>query len=256
MKYGLATTLTLFAVAAAAATHSSPIQRTIDAKGVKEIEVEMSSTDIRITPSSDAQIHVDIHGVVSTQKVDLATKLSGGKLTMSLKGERELTANDLKEEGDMELRIPASIKGLVVKTTSGDIDLVRTILDKVSLNTVSGDAELDDVKIGAIHWQTVSGDWESDSGISGFEGKSTSGDYEFILRSADPRLKLTSTSGDLKMKFSAAPDLKLDFRTTSGQSKIRTAQLSQEGKATNAKLGQGKGSLDFSSVSGSMTIEQ
>jgi len=237
------------------------ISRDIEVKGIEEMELTMTSSDIRISPSEDDKIHVKLKGVVSSNTVDLQAVQLGNKIDIQLsqkdKKDSGFTFFSDGDKGEMEVRLPSTIKAIEIRTVSGDLAVGKLNVERLKVKTVSGDMTLDGTETKEITWQTVSGDWGSNSPLMAFDGKSVSGDYEISTKSADPRIKAHSTSGDLKVKFSSAPDLKLNFHSTSGDADVKTAALKHNGdEDLITTLGEGKGSLDFKSVSGSLSLEQ
>lgn len=235
------------------------INRDIEAKGIEEMEVAMTSTGIKLVPSQDGKIHIRLSGLVSGNTVDLQALQVGNKIDIHLKqGEKPgfVFFND-GDKGEMEIHVPATINSVEVRTVSGDLNFGNLKLAKLKIKTVSGDVDLDSTEAGEITWQTVSGDWGSNSTLTNFDGKSVSGDYDISTKTANPTIKAASTSGDLKVKFANAPDLKLNFHSTSGDAEIKTMAMKHSGdEDLNTTLGAGKGSLVFKSISGSLTIEQ
>lgn len=237
------------------------VNRDIEVKGVEEMEVTMTATDIKIVPSEDERIHIKLNGLVSSNVFDLQAVQLGNKIDIQLsqkdKNKQSFIFFEDGDKGDMEIRVPATIKSMELRTVSGDLKLGTLKLEKLKVKTVSGDVDMDSTETKQIIWQTVSGDWDSNSPLTNFDGKSVSGDYEISTKTADPQIKANSTSGDLTVKFAMAPDLKLDFHSTSGDANVKTAALKHEGdKILTTTLGGGKGSLEFKTISGSLNLEQ
>ncbi len=154
-------------------------------------------------------------------------------------------------------------KEIDVETVSGDV----TVTDsegKMSLSTVSGDIE---AFVNAIHFDaaTVSGDVEAEIGTSDIvDLSSVSGDLELDFTLADDgRVDATTVSGDVKLTFgnkiiNARFDIDTgpggDIRNSITKHKPERSFIGSEN--VNFKSGNGDGSVELETMSGSIEIMQ
>lgn len=126
-------------------------------------------------------------------------------------------------------------------SVSGDIE-VSGVTGRLRAETVSGDARINDV-VGLVSASTVSGDVEVE--ISRLEG---TGD-----------MKVSSVSGDVRVRMPANLDADIEMSSLSGSLKTDFPIEVQErrygpGRSARGKLGAGSRSLRISTVSGRVSL--
>lgn len=199
----------------AAQIHASTVSGSIwlDQARAETFQVSTTSGDIEFGTACGDNIRI------SSTSGDTALDRAEGSLTHS------------STSGDLRL---GSLKGnLESDTVSGDITLGRAE-GQMDLTTSSGEIRLQEGN-GSLSSQTISGDIRADrftgafrldstSGcVSVLEGTShgtaetTSGDIRISSSPLEGELTLSSTSGDIDLKFPKQASLSLDFSSTSGE---------------------------------------
>lgn len=147
---------------------------------------------------------------------------------------------------------------LRIITVSGDVGLADAA-DLVSVETVSGDVRLERVR-GQLDLRTISGDLDLEAvGPSSLNLETTSGDIEAVVALAPASTNRMSTiSGDVRLRLQQPQDLRLDASTTSGDLRADLAgrERSEERRRLNVMLGEGRTLLSITTTSGDVRVSE
>ena len=171
--------------------------------------------------------------------------------------------------------------GVNVNSVSGDIDVDEAI-GEIDVETVSGDVRVTDSE-GTMELASVSGDIEAFGTATRFDATTVSGDVKAKIGLTD-LIDLSSVSGDLDINFELAKGGRIEARTVSGDitlifgNKPVNARFDidtgpggdiknsiTDDKAESSfigsenvrfKSGNGKGSVELETMSGTITIKQ
>ena len=226
-------------------------QKKIKAQNIDTLEIISSNSDLVINdgPAEDIQLSMitfydqDQPSDSRSQDLDRRVVVNQNKLTVDLqnlkseinvqKGSININWNDmiklishldtLAEELALNIKIPKSIKKVVVKSISGDLNLKADHLQDIQLETISGDAHFE-------------------GKVDHLNARSVSGDMKLVISNQNPQILFETTSGNLDLVFKTQPQIRVDFKTTSGELQSEWPEL------------KGSSVVRFESVSGDLNI--
>lgn len=247
----------------------SVITEDISISDVNEVEILLTSADIKITKSADEKVHLSYGKRADLKDEKLFTK-DGTMLKIDLSREEnshadietlfnltdfKITVQDAYEK--VQVQIPSNIKKLKIETVSGEIKMANVDIESVAIYSVSGDFKTES-NLKEIKHNSVSGDVSLLGNIQKIESETVSGDLKFTSSLPNPEVKFSTTSGDASIVFSKDPDVNITFESTSGELKIfdglSTAKI--DGDVKNYKIGKGTAHMKFETVSGDVKISK
>ena len=215
---------------------------------IDQIDITHTSTDVKIIPTKDQNMTVELNGKVSKrvkdqyklevkedgEKVKIAVirddndwfsgfDLNNGNVDLNLKLPEkiyELIHINLSS-GDMDLK-EIQAKEISLNTSSGDINVEKSEVEKtLSINSLSGDLMLQNLKAEMLHVDLASGG----SSIKHTETKSVmlssksgdvqindvKGDIEVAVLSADTKIVNNEMNSDIKIESSSG-DVDIHFQ--------------------------------------------
>lgn len=230
-------------------------EETFATDAIDEINIMADAIKIKIEKSADDRIHFLYYKKNEASK-GLLTNIEESVLNFQLDkliypkrklkinfnfskfNDLGIAAHDAKESA-VVIQIPEKIKKLKIDAVSSNIKVTAGKLAEVVIKLVSGYVELQgDIK--AIKTSSVSGDIEIESGL------------------ADPKVEISTISGDVKFIFNKSPDINLTVATTSGGIHIDSDLYNGnfEGSINELKLGKGTSQFKVDTVSGDFEIHQ
>jgi DUF4097 and DUF4098 domain-containing protein YvlB len=153
--------------------------------------------------------------------------------------------------------VPRTIKSINVQTVSGDVRVRDLNLDRLRVSTTSGDFETNQVSIQDVQYDTISGDSLLEGKLSRLKAKTTSGDLKISTSKDNPQFNMQTVSGDVKIIFSEPANVTVNYKTMTGDIKMRNPNLNAdvEGNVKEQKLGTGIGQINIETVSGDAKVE-
>ena len=139
-------------------------------------------------------------------------------------------------------------------STSGDMTLTN-LAGPVSARSVSGDVRLTDIQ-GEVRAGSTSGHIDGAGLLRVREADTTSGDITLAGRFADDA-RITSTSGDVKLRFAPMSAARIDVTTLSGDIRPDSAGLTmmtRDRRHLSATLGTGTATLAIRTSSGDVSL--
>lgn len=135
--------------------------------------------------------------------------------------------------GDIDIDDELIAQSLIVRATSGDIQVSHAACDQIELKSASGDIQGEhltgfvqaesmsgDVGLSgeftAVHLKSASGDVQVEGAVTELIASSVSGDVEADLSGLPTVLNLSSKSGDCRAALPEGEGFALEFRTVSG----------------------------------------
>lgn len=260
------------------------IEQSFDANSIKEVFVDVSSTDVTIVRGSSEKIEVRLHGQASPKMAD-QYRLKGEEMgnTLQIGVEKQdgfrfhfgyesvaLTV-ELPEKQWDEINVKVSSGDIVVKnvegkiidamTSSGDIELEETKASAIQLDTSSGDIQGQQFKADTLKFHSSSGDVSLKDGEATLKGDAQSGDIDIdfveMLHDAD----LSTGSGDVKITLEQEPkSLTVDYKGGSGTGKVswdgfQAANSGEDDNSIYGMFGSGEKMLKVSTGSGDFTLD-
>ncbi len=191
---------------------------------VSKINISSSSYDVKIVPTSKAQIDIS---AFDGDDVKTEIKLDGNTVNISINDDRSwydkavgsigrdreiivyvplggaYAVSAVTESGDVEIKNGVPLASLSVKTKSGDVELDNVTAASADIQTVSGDVDFDNIKIGSVNIVTESGDVEGEMRQGANYQASTKSGRKRVPASdpAGPVFKITTKSGDIEIEF-------------------------------------------------------
>ena len=265
------------------------MQESFDIAGPAEIEVRVASGDIRIDPTLDGRVEVELiaHDEESQRfvddarielrdrrlLVDVQQKRSGFNLgfvfgrsgiTCRIRCPHDSSVSAKTKSADLECL--GTVGGLNVSTASGEVEAdrvsggvnvksasgdttIREIGGAVSIQTASGDVELGIVR-GPASVNTASGDVTIEEAYDNVNANTVSGDQQHLAVTAG-NVSAHSVSGDVTIGVRRGSRVWLDCNTVSGDTS------SELDLSTDAPQGDGPLlELRAKTVSGDITIRR
>lgn len=263
-----AAALAAAAPAPAAVRHTERSDRTVEARGVRVLEVENARGDVRVTPSTDGRIHITALKICrGRDKAEAERHAAQIAVTAAAQGDRfvirvtypkrvDVRINfwDLmsgRESGDdigpshelrLGLEVPPGTE-LQLKTVSGDV-ATREMAGPQRLRATSGDCSVTAAG-GAVDVATVSGDVSVRGGRRAFV-RTTSGD---VLASGAGPLDARTVSGDIDVD---GPADSLVLGSTSGDISVQQAPRGLTAGTTSGEIDvlAASGAVELRSTSG------
>ena len=215
---------------------------------IDQIDITHTSTDVKIIPTKDQNMTVELNGKVSKRVKDqykLDVKEDGEKVKIAVirDDNQWFSGLDLNNSNvDLNLKLPEKIYELIhinlssgdmdlkeiqakevsLITSSGDINVKKGEVEKrLSINSSSGDLMLQNLKAETLHVDLASGD----SSIKHIETKSVmlasksgnvqmndvKGDIEVVVSSADTKIVNNEMNSDIKIESSSG-DVDIHFQ--------------------------------------------
>ena len=215
---------------------------------IDQIDITHTSTDVKIIPTKDQNMTVELNGKVSKRVKDqykLEVKEDGEKVKIAVirDDNQWFSGLDLNNSNvDLNLKLPEKIYELIhinlssgdmdlneiqakevsLITSSGDINVKKGEVEKrLSINSSSGDLMLQNLKAETLHVDLASGD----SSIKHTETKSVmlasksgnvqmndvKGDIEVVVSSADTKIVNNEMNSDIKIESSSG-DVDIHFQ--------------------------------------------
>jgi DUF4097 and DUF4098 domain-containing protein YvlB len=235
------------------------MQKTFQASGPIEVDVQLASGDIRIERSNDGTVEVELvaHSPEAQELVDAATvELRGNTLIVDVPNKRgNFSFKDLFGGRGIDCRIRCA-EGSALKARTKSADIRVTIdLSRADVSTASGDAELDDVA-GDLSLKSASGDLTAGDVGGRASVNTASGDIE--IGRVRGSLSANSASGDISVD---AADGDAKANTASGDvnlGAVQAGEVTVNSASGDVTLGVRRGSkafLDCSTVSGDARSE-
>lgn len=167
--------------------------------------------------------------------------------------------------------------GVRISSKSGDIHL-RQLNGTVEVSAYSGDLKVEDVKSPNLTIESKSGDISLTRIEGNINARTASGNLK-VLQSSGKTIAIEAVSGDVHVDLDAPVSGSLNVRTVSGDSLVsimdgsdcRVSLSTLRGEVSSAvalddeakndqritgRLGEGKGTLDVSAVTGNVTLER
>lgn len=227
-------------------------------------------TTIRAGGAGAVRVTAVRHFWSSDQRPDVRLAPSGDALVLeTVRPERTFFGGAPWADYDVEVPPGTTVE---VRTTSGDV-AVRGLSGNVQVQSSSGDVTLNEIA-GSAEVRTSSGDVALNAVRGELRVQTTSGSVrganlerprEVATSSGAVTLegtfaadaRITTTSGDVELRFAPASSVRLDVATTSGELALRGLALTdqrQERRSLSGTLGAGAGLLTVRTTSGDVTL--
>ncbi|HYK71662.1 MAG TPA: DUF4097 family beta strand repeat-containing protein [Pseudoneobacillus sp.] len=246
-------------------TYNVSDQAVITNKGISEIEMDLSSTDLALHPTTDDEITVDFNGKISKKlknKITLDVKEKGNKLSIGLKGEDQIKLNIgvLIIDTKVDVYLPNRVyESLIIDNSSGDIELKDLNVKEISLKTSSGDMIIHNLASSENLFHTSSGEIQLTNIKGDLTAETSSGDIFIQSEKTYGDIKANTSSGDISIEFEENPkSLAINFNASSGDGEVSLDGVSYEEKSEHeirGKIGSGEYELNAHTSSGDFYLK-
>lgn len=256
-------------------------EKSISAEGITLLEIQAQNSDVQIESSPDQKVYLSYD--FRSEGLDADEVQQGDKqlqfdLNESLKKEgvvlkinfndwpridRRLSFSDLinlnfRSSSTVRLKVPSTILKVVMRSTSANFKLEHTNFKNVQFDSISGDLDVLQNTLERAKVETVSGDIQVLAYVDSLMASTISGNVNLGLKNTSPNIDFNTTSGDLNLTFEKQPDIKILFKTTSGDFHFDEpfkADSAIHGPGQKINLGNAKSPVNFQSVSGDLNIQ-
>jgi lia operon protein LiaG len=210
-------------------------ERFYDLGDIKDLNVDVSSAEIRIMVVNNDKLRVHLHGTASGQLPFLDDKKYGRGLTIEVKRNPGLgfSRSNLILDIDLPKRYE---RNLTLNSSSGGISIPDLKLEELQVNMSSGDLSIESILTRVFIYDSSSGELtanrvessesrlELSSGsvkIDRFTGdldvEMSSGDVEISYINFNNTISIDSSSGDISITLPEDANFELDSETSSGK---------------------------------------
>ncbi|WP_029418461.1 LiaG family protein, partial [Bacillus sonorensis] len=263
--------------------------------GGRHIFFGKNQETVRSASASPKKInHIDIDSKSITVKIkaenrdDIDAELSGGNARLESSEQGDTLRLSVEQQGfrlfffkknELTVHIPYEYQdNLSITSGSGNVKILgeHLSLQKVSLSSGSGSQKVDHLQADELsvrgtsgnirleHVETAEADIRSTSGNTELEDvtgkltiKHTSGNLEASFSTVNAPLRISQTSGNVRLELPDNADISLQATLTSGNISHSYPFDQTEGdkRTLIGKNGDGKNKIDISSTSGNVSID-
>jgi lia operon protein LiaG len=237
----------------------------VNNKDISKVEIDLSSSDLTVLPTTDKEITVEFNGKISKKlkkKIKLDVKERDNTLKIELKDEDQIKFNIgvMIVDTNVEVYLPEKIyESLKIDLSSGDIEMENIKSKEFILEASSGDIIVRDLEATINQFHTSSGEIKASNIIGNIAADTSSGDITIQNEDVTGDIKAEASSGDVTVEFKEEPSsLAIEFRASSGEGEVTLAGVSYEEKTENkikGKIGSGEFNLKVDTSSGDFYLK-
>ena len=174
-------------------------KRFYDLDNIKDLDIRVSSAEIRIKVVNSDKLKVHLHGSSSGQKPFLDDKESGSNLTIEVK--RKSNIGFSRSNLILDIEIPKGYdRNLEFNNSSGDITLPDLELKDLRINISSGDLNMGNIAVRNFIYDSSSGNLTVNR-IESSQTELIASSGSIIIDNFSGNLEVKMSSGNLKVKF-------------------------------------------------------
>lgn len=188
-------------------TYNVSDKKTVNGENIEEVEIDSSSSDVKVVPTDEKEISIELSGKVSKKlkrKLQLDVVERGNKLEVALKGENQLKFNI----------------GVLIVDTNINVYLPEKVYQSIKVETSSGSNEIDSLKAKELSLRTSSGD---------LLARDSAAEDTFIIQSSSGEADLKNNKAnifDVKVSSGSLYAVDLDgkestFHSSSGEISLK-----------------------------------
>jgi lia operon protein LiaG len=236
-------------------------------QGLAEINVQTSSIDVLVIESPGSSLELLLHGSVFTGRKEAIPHLSAVQrddvleVTTQQEDGKKFVVGFFSSDLVLELRVPAAYsERVVVRTSSGDIELSSLRVSTLTTETSSGDQLLEDLEVQQSQLTSTSGRIRAEAFRGAARAKSSSGDITLSYEAFDGDLEIRSSSGDVRLFLTDEADFRLQAKASSGDIQcdfpvtLAGAGSEMSNNTLNGLIGEGAHQVMVTTSSGDITI--
>jgi lia operon protein LiaG len=229
---------------------------------ISRIEVATVSTNVRVLPSSDEEVHVYFTGHTTTGMGTaiprMETDIEDGVLSIQIVYPSPIVIGLFHLSSlELDVYIPSGYeRDLDVQTTSGAIQLEEMTLENIKTNSVSGRIDLESIYAKKISVNNTSGsvvleDTKADMNINTVSGK-----IDADLQKLEKELVINSISGAVKVTVPRQSSFAFALSSTSGkiENDFEANIASSSNRELKGTVGDGNATVSIKTVSGRIML--
>jgi lia operon protein LiaG len=221
-------------------TYAIRDQVVVSKKDISKIEIDLSSSDLTVNPTSENEITVELTGKISKKlkkKLQLDVQEKGDSVKIALKGEDQIKFNVgvLIVDTNVEVFLPQKIyDSIKIDNSSGDINIQEFKSKNTIFETSSGDITATNLHSKGHRFHSSSGEMKLSNVTGNIEAESSSGDMIIQFENATGNLDAKTSSGDVSVEYRYEPkSLAIDFKASSGDGEVTLDGVNFEERSEN-----------------------
>jgi lia operon protein LiaG len=192
--------------------------------GIKEINVNVSSSNINVIPASEGEFKAALNGNVVSMgtytKPDLECYASGSTLYVNVKSNTKVTFGFFSSSLKLDIYIPSTYtNALKLSSSSGSLRVRDLKLSSLQLSASSGSTTIENVTADNFEYSSSSGSFTA-NGLTTKDSKLSSSSGSKRLSGFTGNLKSTSSSGSTKVEYSTF-DNNITVTASSGSVEVK-----------------------------------
>lgn len=214
---------------------------------VELIGISSSFVDVKISSMDRDDIKIKYSGkvesnVVPVLKIDKRLE----KIEIEIKNEDKEIFPISKGDLVLQIFIPTTYDGNVnIGGVSSDIDIRNLVIENLNVSSISGDIDIENVSGSNFNISSKSGDLEIEESIGKMNLQSSSGNIELDNKENIEDIKITTSSGDITLKFGKNPNYSIKGTSSTGDFKSSFPMSVEEQANRNFKVTLGRGDKDI-----------
>ncbi|GGG63812.1 DUF4097 family beta strand repeat-containing protein [Paenibacillus radicis (ex Gao et al. 2016)] len=238
---------------------------TIDASSARNIAIETKSLNVNVVRGTQKEVVVRLEGRASAKyadRFDMDVEQSGDTLHIIGKYKDALTIGFNFENIKLIVELPEKAwDQFEVKSASGNIRLADIQASQLELANSSGNIKVEDYAVTQLNFAIGSGNIVLEDGTGEIKGDTRSGNVHIDSEQILNPITLKVRSGNVKIESENEPEsAKIQFRTGSGNSKVKWSQFSTVNSndgGLDGVVGSGSGNIviDVETRSGNLRIQ-
>jgi lia operon protein LiaG len=208
-------------------TYAIRDQVVVSKKDISKIDIDLSSSDLTVNPTTEDEITVELTGKISKKlkkKLQLDVQENGDAIKISLKGEDQIKFNIgvLILDTNVAVFLPQKIyDSIKIDNSSGDINIQEFKSKNMIFETSSGDIIATNLHSEGHRFHSSSGEMKLSNVTGNIEAESSSGDIIIHFENATGNLDAKTSSGDVSVEYRDEPNsLAIDFKASSGDGNV------------------------------------
>jgi lia operon protein LiaG len=221
-------------------TYTIRDQVVVSKKDISKIDIDLSSSDLTVNPTSENEITIELTGKISKKlkkKLQLNVQENGDALKIGLKGEDQIKFNVgvLIVDTNVEVFLPQKIyDSIKIDNSSGDINIQEFKSKNMIFETSSGDIMATNLHSEEHRFHSASGEMKLSNVTGNIKAESSSGDMIIQFENATGNLDAKTSSGDVSVEYRTEPtSLAIDFKASSGDGEVTIDDVHFEERSEN-----------------------
>lgn len=281
VSFGIAAIILVMSGNFNVATETVNDSKTFEPSEISSIEVDLTSDDLNIIPTTKGDITVHFYGEVSTNVKrnlpELVAYKTGNKLYVEVSQNIDIVVGINIRRTTVDIYIPQIIlEETNINVISGNVIIEGFKAAELKIDSTSGNIKVEELKSDEIRINSVSGDVVVEDYTGNVDASSTSGDISLISGSENEDIFVTAVSGDIFIEQNVVSGMSIgvtsgdvritlpedaafyfDASTTSGEIKQDFPMSVKSSGRRNLEgiIGDGGERIVINTISGDITID-